>query len=305
MLRPGSSWSRNQSRSWAKESGRGPVARHRHDGGRSRRRARPAADASARPATVGPSNRARSGSSTPNASRSRETSWVASSEWPPSSKKLSCDADPLHAQHLRPQIPASSSSVAACAAPRSAVASAPRRLGRRQRPAVDLAVGRQRQRVEQLTKADGHHVRPAGARAGRRAAPRQRRSRSGGARRHVGDQARVPPARRAHATTTARRTAGCARSAASISPSSMRKPRIFTWWSMRPRNSSVPSARSAGEVAGAVEPAARLGRERVGDEALGGQLRAAAGSRAPGPRRRCTARPARRAAPARSCRSST
>ena len=29
----------------------------------------------------------------------------------------------------------------------------------------------------------------------------------------------------------------------SISPSSMRKPRIFTCWSMRPRNSSVPSGR--------------------------------------------------------------
>ncbi len=31
----------------------------------------------------------RSGSSTPNASRTRDTAWVASSEWPPSAKKSS------------------------------------------------------------------------------------------------------------------------------------------------------------------------------------------------------------------------
>ena len=37
---------------------------------------------------------------------------------------------------------------------------------------------------------------------------------------------------------------GAQRSAASISPSSMRKPRILTWWSARPRNSIAPSAGS-------------------------------------------------------------
>ena len=44
----------------------------------------------------------RSGSSTPKASRIRETTCVASSEWPPSSKKSSCDPDALEPQHLRP-----------------------------------------------------------------------------------------------------------------------------------------------------------------------------------------------------------
>ena len=42
---------------------------------------------------------------------------------------------------------------------------------------------------------------------------------------------------------TALRTAGWPARTASISPSSMRKPRILTWVSRRPRNSSVPSRR--------------------------------------------------------------
>ncbi|MCY1526417.1 hypothetical protein D9M68_614370 [compost metagenome] len=45
---------------------------------------------------------------------------------------------------------------------------------------------------------------------------------------------RAPPAPWL-ATTTASRTCGSASNCAAISPSSMRKPRIFTWWSMRPR----------------------------------------------------------------------
>ena len=41
----------------------------------------------------------------------------------------------------------------------------------------------------------------------------------------------------------ASRTSGWPASTASISPSSMRKPRILTWWSMRPRYSRSPSGR--------------------------------------------------------------
>ena len=48
------------------------------------------ARSTARPATVGCSKSARTGSSTPSRSRSRETTWVASSECPPRAKKLSC-----------------------------------------------------------------------------------------------------------------------------------------------------------------------------------------------------------------------
>ena len=96
---------------------------------------------------------------------------------------------------------------------------------------------------------------------------------------------RAPPPR-----PRARR--GAARSAASTSPSSMRKPRTFTWWSTRPRNSSTPSGAPARQVARAVQARAGRAGEGVGDEALGGQVRARRGSRAPGRRRRCTARPA-------------
>ena len=53
----------------------------------------------------------------------------------------------------------------------------------------------------------------------------------------------------------------------------------------------------AHEVAGAVEPCRRRDVERVGDEALGGQVRAAEVAARQDARRRCAARPARRPAP--------
>ena len=65
---------------------------------------------------------------------------------------------------------------------------------------------------------------------------------------------------------------GAAPSTASISPSSMRKPRIFTWSSIRPRYSRSPFGQAPREVAGAVQRRAGVGGERIGDESLGGQL---------------------------------
>ena len=62
-------------------------------------------------ATVGASNSARSGSSTPNGARTRDTTCVASSEWPPSSKKLVLAPRPAPTPSTSAQIPASSSSV--------------------------------------------------------------------------------------------------------------------------------------------------------------------------------------------------
>ncbi|MNL16730.1 hypothetical protein D3C87_1377820 [compost metagenome] len=44
--------------------------------------------------------------------------------------------------------------------------------------------------------------------------------------------------------TNASRTPSCSIRQASISPSSIRNPRIFTCWSMRPRYSTTPSARN-------------------------------------------------------------
>ena len=54
---------------------------------------------------------------------------------------------------------------------------------------------------------------------------------------------RLSPGRSSLAITTASFTPGCRARADSISPSSMRYPRSFTWWSTRPRNSMAPSAR--------------------------------------------------------------
>ena len=74
----------------------GGAAAARRAARRAPRSARPA------PATVGASNRLRSGSSTSNASRTRAITWVASSEWPPSSKKLSWTPTRSTPQHLGP-----------------------------------------------------------------------------------------------------------------------------------------------------------------------------------------------------------
>ena len=65
---------------------------------------------------------------------------------------------------------------------------------------------------------------------------------------------------------------GVPRRHASISPSSMRKPRTFTWWSARPRNSSSPSARQRAMSPVRYSRAAGRRRERVGHEALRGQV---------------------------------
>ena len=98
-------------------------------------------------ATVGVSKTARSGISTPQLSRTRATSWVASSEWPPSVEEVVVPADLGNPQHLLPE------------ARQGRLAGRPRRLEgavagalevrRRQRRPVDLAVAGQRQGVEE------------------------------------------------------------------------------------------------------------------------------------------------------------
>ena len=148
------------------------------------------------------------------------------------------------------------------------------------------------------------HVVRQRARAGARAARP-----SAGARAGRGDEVRHQPLLAARsglrATTTASATAGCRASAASISPSSMRiaadldlEVGASEVARARRRRASAPDRRCGR----AARPG--VGRERVGDEALGGQLGAARDSRARRPRRRCTARPARRSAPARRASSS-
>ena len=115
------------------------------------------------------------------------------------------------------------------------------RLGRRQRPPVDLAVGVERQLREGYEERRHHVLRQAlaqveaeiGRRRGRPPAP------SG----TYQATRRWPPAASFAAVTTASRTPGWPRSAVSTSPGSTRKPRTFTWKSARPRKSSVPSGR--------------------------------------------------------------
>ena len=156
------------------------------------------------------------------------------------------------------QIPASTSSIGVRGATYRSRAG--RVLRRRQRLPVHLAVRGQRQRVEHA------RTRRAPCSSGRRP-PQVRRAALGSGLRladDVRDQPLRRPARSSRDQTVPRRTAGCGRSsAASISPGSMRKPRIFTWWSTRPRNSSVPSGEPAHPVPRAVHPRPRPG-ERTG-----------------------------------------
>ena len=200
----------------------------------------------------------------------RDTTWVASSEWPPRSKKSS-STPTRSSRSTSAQIPASSSSTgvrgatirgagaggappapaAPCGRPCRWASAAGPPGARRPRAPCSRAAARRRCRAQlargRLLAAGDHDRRPA-------ACPR-----------------RVLP----HHDHRLARPPGCARRAASISPSSMRKPRTLTWWSMRPRNSSSPSAQPARQVAGAVEARARLAGERIRHEALGGQLRPA------------------------------
>ncbi len=112
MALPGCIRSMNQSRSWAKESGRVPARAVGATGGRTGIPARRSASTrAASPATVGLSKSARSGISTPKTSRMREATRVARSECPPSSKKLS--ATPTRSRRrVSAQIPATTSSAA-------------------------------------------------------------------------------------------------------------------------------------------------------------------------------------------------
>ena len=62
--------------------------------------------------------------------------------------------------------------------------------------------------------------------------------------------------------------------AASISPSSMRLPRIFTWWSKRPRYSSVPSGSQRHRSPVLYSPLAPAASNGFGHEPLRRQVRA-------------------------------
>ena len=209
-----------------------------------------------------------SGTSTPNTLRTREITRVASSEWPPSSKKPSC-APTRSRPSTCAQIPASSSSVGRGRARRTRRRSGRPASGGGQRGPVHLPVRGQRQRGE-LSEHRRDHVLRQPLAPGRPAVPRPRDARA--------DDRRAParppagPVRLPYTVTTAAATAGCAASTASISPGSTRKPRILTCSSARPRNSSSPSAAPPRQVPGPVHPLAG-GTRTDRHEPLRGQRR--------------------------------
>ena len=212
----------------------------------------------------GASNRLRMASSTPSAARSRAISRVASREWPPRSKKPSSvpTARPGRAPRRTGAQSTSSCGVRGARGRRRRSDSGAGRAA-----AVELAVRGQRQRVEHDDRGRHHVVgQPSADMPAQRRAGRPRRPPG----HDVGDQPLVarPVLAGQHRRLAPRRDARA--SAASTSPGSIRKPRILTWWSARPRNSRLPSGRQRGQVAGAVHPA-RPAAERVGDEPLRGQ----------------------------------
>ena len=231
-------------------------------------------------ATLGASNRLRIATSTSSAARIRLIRRVANSECPPSSKKLS--STPTRGS---PSTSANSPHSSASCGLRGARCTAPgRKLRRRQRTAVQLAVRRQRQTLQHHDRRRHHVLRQ----HPRQRSPKQSRLRHHSRPRspnHIADQPR-PPAPSSRATTTACDTPACRSSTASISPGSIRNPRSFTCASARPRNSSTPSARhrARSPVRYIREPAPPQRRAvRVRHKPLRRQTRTIADSPAPDP----------------------
>ena len=162
----------------------------------------------------------------------RETTRVARSEWPPRSKKLS--STPTRSRRsTSAQIPASTSSTCVRGATYVASAGARSGAGSALRSSLPLGVSGS---AFSTTNAPGTMY---SGRLWRRCA----RSASGSTPPTTYATSPLSPGAYSRATTTQSVTPGSSRSAASTSPSSMRKPRTFTCASSRPRYSSVPSAR--------------------------------------------------------------
>ena len=164
-------------------------------------------------------------SSTPSAGADPAISRVASSECPPSSKKLS--STPTRSQRPAPRRTAPHSTSSARRARRRVRARAGVAVRRGQRPAVELAV----RRSAAARPAPRTRTAPCSPAA---LAARCARSAAASGARTVARPPRRRPAACRPALSSRATTAACAHrrdaraSAASISPSSMRKPRIFT-----------------------------------------------------------------------------
>ena len=218
------------------------------------------------------------------ARRARLTSWIDTMLSPPRSKKLS--SMPTRSS---PSTSANSEHrIASCGVRGARCECARTQLRLRQRPAVELAVRRQRQPLQHHQRGRHHVVRQLPRQRG----PQRRRVQHRARRRHhIADQplaaAATDPAARSRRPAT---RPAAATSTASISPGSIRNPRSFTCASARPRNSSTPSGPPPRQVPGPVHPAA--GRAvRVGDKPLRRQRRPVQIAPRQTRRPRCTARP--------------
>ena len=206
----------NHSRCWGKDNGsRSPRATGTRGGSASAAASRrTAVTASARALTVGASNSTFTGRLTPKASRTRDNTRIASSEWPPSSKKLAsiptCSRFSTSAK-----IPATSSSAGVRGASGDHLAEIQRQSG--ESPAIHLAVARLRDGLQESINRR-HHVlgkaAPSGAAAARPPrpprAPSPRTPPAPGRRR--GPEAPAPPPRappRAPAAPPRSRPARC------------------------------------------------------------------------------------------------
>ena len=199
------------------------------------------------------------------------------SEWPPSSKKLSPRPTVARSRpRTSAQMPASISSAGVRGAarrpyPLPVPPLRPLRPVRgAQGPAVHLAAGSLGAGSPVRRRAPGPCTRaaaPPGSGAAR-AAPARRHPRPAGTIQATSRRRRPPRADH----RGRRRTAGWALRAASISPGSMRKPRILTCAIGAAEELQAAVRQPAHEVAGAIEARSRHVREGVGDEALRGQV---------------------------------
>ena len=216
----------------------------------------------------------RRGPAAPSSALRSRWSCTARSEWPPSSKKFSegrtsgrprsrCQTAATRGQARLRAVAGPSAGGGAARRGRRRRAAGRRRRGRGAGPARGSAL-RSTLRFGVSGKASSRTIRDGTMCAGSRAASASRRARSSNAPadRDVGHEDRVarrPPAPSPRPGVTP----GSASSAASISPASMRWPRTLTWWSARPRKSSVAVRAPPHEVAGAVEPRRRPARRRT------------------------------------------
>ena len=230
--RPSVTWSRTQNSTWA---GVARYVRPDPDGSGTSGPSSVGATSSsvaARSRTVAASGNCGSGTRRPVFRASRLSTEAASSEWPPRSAKAT-SAGMLFASGR----PRTSAHTVATSHSSGLSGAAPARWWLVQRDVGQSAPDRPSRwgsgEAPEAPRSGSGPCSRVGAAAGVRAAPAERRRRRRSAR-------RTPPMlplswhpRGRPRPTTRRR--GCRARIASISPSSMRKPRIFTWWSVRPR----------------------------------------------------------------------